>query len=155
MTATVGVVVYSATTGRVRAHFAPDDDSQIQYYVIVDGEASLRIPLAQYMNSTLEQLQDAVSSATGLTPTNDRYICVDAGQNIVRADILDLSIGDDAVVKEQVPNGAIHEHPTAVPGSLYIGGEEIKRIQAQQFSNLHGSLPPARGRVNQLTPQMS
>lgn len=114
---TVGLV-YSNATGRIRQIVIPDNDAELSSLVMGAGQSIHVMSAAAYAGQSLEQLQATLSSITGVTPTNDRYVEVDASGNVLVAHIADPMSGDGPLT----PGATFFSHAVAQPGDLLIGG---------------------------------
>lgn len=104
MAATKFGVVYSQTTGRIRAIYIPDTDAQLQSIRPRPGEALQLFTQAEY--AALPALQDALIKITGVTPSNDRYAVVDTSIPKQQADAtgnVDSVIIADPLCGDSIP----------------------------------------------------
>jgi hypothetical protein len=89
MAATTVGVIYSGTTGRIRSVVIPDFDSQLINRALGKGEAIQIVSSATYSSLSLDGLQSFLEGITGLSPTSDRYVSIDASGNVIDIHIAD------------------------------------------------------------------
>lgn len=98
-------IIYSKATGRVRRVFveSPPPADPIAYAAsvrIADGEAIITYGLTDQekllkgAEESAVDWQGIVTAATGLAPTNDRYVAIDKAGNIIKSLLADPSCGD-------------------------------------------------------------
>ncbi len=106
---------YSIRTGRLRWIVVPSANLQRH-----SGEGQLTVSDAQYQGfaAGTDAIQAFVNGVTGLTPSGDRYVSVDASHNVLSAHIADPASGDVAP-QTGLPLVA---HATANAGDLLWGG---------------------------------
>lgn len=144
MTSSVVALIYSADTGRLREWVVPDDDSEIIPYSPPNppprsGLAVLVITRDQYVEAgDLNGLQGLINNVTGKTPeTDDRYILVDAGENVAHVAFACPLCGDVAP-----PGLEMRKHPAATLGAFFVGSSwfapPTPRVMFKRFSrSLH------------------
>jgi hypothetical protein len=106
------IVIYSAATGRVRRVIRPNplpqDLANYMAKSIVAGEAAYIDNQADSpAPPVLDPLQDRTNAITGKVPAGDRYVLVNAGNQIVGVRTLDPACGDI------VPGARLIAHDTA------------------------------------------
>jgi len=112
-------IVYSAATGRLRSIVMPDTDAQLDTWLLHAGEAMLILSDAQFAPlSDVATVQAYITTQTGLTPSGDRAVTVDADGFVKRVDIVDEAAGDTAF-----PGTSLIHHHRAVPGWVVFGGQ--------------------------------
>lgn len=110
-------IVYSAASGRVRRIIVPSGGP-----ALAGGEALLTVSQATYLGfADLNAVQAFVTSSTGKTPANDRYVAVDASNNVLSVHIADPACGDVA----PRAGASLVAHATANPGDLLWNGKLI------------------------------
>ena len=125
-------IIYSAATGRVRRIIVPSGNVPTH-----SGELVVTVTDAQYQAfAGNNQIQAFVNTLTGKSPSGDRYVSVDANNNVLGAFIADPLCGD---VAPQV-GATFTAHATANSGDLLWGGTllpkqplGIKRSQARNY----------------------
>jgi len=112
-------IVYSAATGRLRSIVMPDTDAQLDTWQMHPGEAMLILSDAQFAPlSDIPAVQTYITTQTGLTPSDDRAVTVDADGFVKRVDIVDEAAGDVAFQGTSL----IHHH-RAGPGWVVFDGQ--------------------------------
>lgn len=122
-------VVFSKVTGRLRAVYKPDKDSDLDGIRLGDGESLMRLADKQY--GDLPALQDLVSTQTGLIPTNDRYAIVDSRGDVKGAILADPQAGDT------IADARLVASDKAVEGWTYT--------DASGFTDTRPTIAPVKG----------
>ena len=118
-------VVYSQTTGRIRSVVVPSQANEQIICNLLAGEALQQFNMS-YAKQDLNALQATLNQITGLIPSKDRYVMVDANGNVLSACICDSACGD-CDPKNYDPQGKMVgcqmiQHDTASPGWTYSNG---------------------------------
>lgn len=110
-------IVYSTNTGRLRWFTGSGHSTtELDGINLLPGEALIKADDNNYGDA--HTIQAFVTTMTGKTPANDRYVFVPVGPTAIAFHIVDVHIMDPLI--DTVPNGmqAI-AHPTAGPGWTY------------------------------------
>ena len=116
----IQAIVYSVATGRVRRVVDPQANVPNVIAFLAQAKANAGEAVLVYNKQgngadTLPAWQAAVNAHTGLTPGNDRYVAVDALNNIVWAGLADPACGDG------FPGTTLIANATADPNWTYNG----------------------------------
>jgi hypothetical protein len=128
-------IVYSIATGRVRRIVTPSS-----HLTNHSGEEQLTVATAQYQAfAGPDDIQAFVNTSTGLTPSGDRYVSVDASFNVLSAHIADPACGDVAP-QTGLPLVA---HATANTRDLLWGGNVLPNapLAVARHQNRNQPLP--------------
>lgn len=112
----VQAIIYSTATGRVRRVVDPQGNvaNVLQFLASVGAQAGEKAILYTKQGNGQDMVmawQAAATANSSLTPANDRFCVIDAGNNIIGVFVGDLSCNDGAAY----PNCTFVAHPTADP----------------------------------------
>lgn len=143
-------LAYSLATGRVRGWtvFTPQEDAQGFKRAAAVGEGILIVPPQNY--GDLNVLQAYVTSLTGITPANDRFIAVDQKTHAITA----VFIGDVLGCMDGYAGCDHYVHGQAAPSWTFdpvqstviapaLTAQQIIQIQASKQSMGVQWTPPA------------
>lgn len=128
-------VIYSRATGRVRRIINPSSPIAIH-----SGELRLVVSTIQYQSfKGLSDIQSFVTMATGKTPSDDRYVAIDASYNVLSVHIADPTCGDIALQSR----ASLAIHSSANVHDLLWGRNNAlpNRPLSNQISVLHRNQP--------------
>ncbi len=127
-------IIYSIATGRLRRVVTPSSN-----LVKHSGEGQLAVSTAQYNSfAGLDDIQAFVNALTGLTPSDDRYVSVDASYNVLSAHIADPACGD---VAPQTGSSLFVVQAIANAGDLLWDGANVLRNKPLSASVRHRNQP--------------